>query len=124
MPPRYPSPSAHPRTPLSGPIQSGEPIEVETPSGVPLTDLLARHLVSLEDSARTVLSRLPGGEEVADLFVDSDQYLWVTGAVLVTVAAGYAARPHRRRAGDRVTLGTDSVVADREDERRGERSPP
>jgi hypothetical protein len=100
-----------------------EPIRAEVPRGLPLAGLVLGDVAALEESARTVLSHLPDGAETVDALAGPEQYAWLTAAVLVTAAAGYTLRVHRARAGDRVTLGTDSVLALREERRRGGRTP-
>lgn len=91
-------------------------VEVLLPQVAPLTGAVALDVAAIEASAGELLSALAGVDlTAADEWADPERWAWVAAVVLVVGGAAYGARVQRaRQAADRVTLGTDSVLARRE----------
>ena len=87
--------------------------DVATPAAVPLAGLLPIDVAALDGAAGAFFGQLAGlGEELPDQLAGPEGYAWLTAAAFLVGGLAYTAQIHRgKRRADRVTLGTDSVLA-------------
>jgi hypothetical protein len=88
-------------------------IDAADPEAVPLAGLIPIDVAALDGGARALFGRLAGlGEELPDRLAGPEGYAWLTAAAFLVGGLAYTAQVHRgKRRADRVTLGTDSVLA-------------
>ena len=88
-------------------------IVADDPGGTPAVGWLPFDLAGFEQGVRELWARLAdsGGDD-PEAAAGTEDYLWLTAAVLLTGGAAAGARAGRpRRPSDRVVIGSDSVLA-------------